>query len=220
MFVYVVIITISIFIGGGIIWLLKKRFTKSPELEAVPISDISEIGGAEGKTDVISDKHNIKQNVNSIDNLKAEVLALRQKINHLSREYKQNLKGLEMENRQLKEAVKNEIALRDKTLDKDKSEVFRQMEQSLKEARQAIDTLSAENVRLRRQMESLSKERDDLFEQRSELMMDLKRIEEHNAQLLEKERFLQYELTKTRAKAMGLEKICEEFKIRLETTNR
>ncbi len=218
MWLYFIVIVVAIFIGG--VWLFKKRFADSVELEAVPISDITEIRRPESKVAVVSEKYNGGENINSADDLKAEVLALRQKINRLSREYKHKVAGLEMENRQLKEAIKNEIALRDKSLDKDKTEVLRQMEKSLAEARQAIETLSSENARLHRQMESLSKERDELFRERSQLMINSKKIEEHNAQLLEKDRFLQYELTKSRAKALGLEKICEEFKIRLEATSR
>jgi hypothetical protein len=42
-------------------------------------------------------------------------------------------------------------------------------------------------------------------------------IERFNTHLLEKEKIMQYELIKNRAQALGLEKICENFKIQIES---
>ena len=37
-----------------------------------------------------------------------------------------------------------------------------------------------------------------------------------NRNLIDKDKMLQYELTKSRAQTVGLEKVCEDFKIRLD----
>ena len=44
-----------------------------------------------------------------------------------------------------------------------------------------------------------------------------KKAEELNAHLLQKDQMIQYELTKNRAQALGLEKICEDFKTQIES---
>jgi len=49
------------------------------------------------------------------------------------------------------------------------------------------------------------------------LKNDFEKTKEHNAHLIEKERFMEFELSKNRAQALGLEKICEDFKVQIET---
>ncbi|MDP2654769.1 MAG: hypothetical protein Q8Q08_12185 [Candidatus Omnitrophota bacterium] len=47
---------------------------------------------------------------------------------------------------------------------------------------------------------------------------EVRKLKEFNARLLEKEKMIQSELTKSRAQAMGLQKMCEQFKVQLEKT--
>ncbi|MBI5149531.1 MAG: hypothetical protein HZA28_02005 [Candidatus Omnitrophica bacterium] len=62
----------------------------------------------------------------------------------------------------------------------------------------------------------LNQERDHLMQARVALEENLGKTRDFNAYLLEKEKVLHYELTKQRAQALGLEKICEDFKIQID----
>jgi len=59
-------------------------------------------------------------------------------------------------------------------------------------------------------------EQDAWQKDRAALEASLKKVKEFNGQLLEKDRMIQYELAKSRAQAMGFEKINEDFKTQLE----
>ena len=63
---------------------------------------------------------------------------------------------------------------------------------------------------------ALKKEKEELTQREAELIRNLQKLKEFNAYLLEKENILEYELAKNRAQALGLEKICEDFKIQLD----
>lgn len=60
------------------------------------------------------------------------------------------------------------------------------------------------------------KEREQLLQARDGLERDFTKIKDMNTYLLEKEKLLQYELTKERAQSLGLERICEDFKIQID----
>lgn len=53
-------------------------------------------------------------------------------------------------------------------------------------------------------------------EENKALKEEFKKLQQQNAQLKQQEKFLQSEIRKTRAQAVGLEKICEDFKIKFE----
>lgn len=65
-------------------------------------------------------------------------------------------------------------------------------------------------------LDNLHLEKESLLEVKSHLERDLKKTRELNAHLLDKERMLQYELTKARAQAIGLEKISADFKTEMD----
>ena len=65
-------------------------------------------------------------------------------------------------------------------------------------------------------IEDLRKEKDELLQVKEDLDLNVLKIKEFNAHLLNKEKMLQYELVKHRAQAMGLEKICEDFKLQID----
>ena len=60
------------------------------------------------------------------------------------------------------------------------------------------------------------KEREQLLQARDGLEQDFTKIKDMNTYLLEKEKLLQYKLTKERAQSLGLERICEDFKIQID----
>lgn len=60
------------------------------------------------------------------------------------------------------------------------------------------------------------KEREQLLQAHNGLEQDFTKIKDMNTYLLEKEKLLQYELTKERAQSLGLERICEDFKIQID----
>jgi len=66
-------------------------------------------------------------------------------------------------------------------------------------------------------IESLKGKNKGLQGSNQGLQNDFERTKEYNAHLIEKERFMEFELSKNRAQALGLEKICEDFKIQIET---
>ena len=66
-------------------------------------------------------------------------------------------------------------------------------------------------------IQSLQDQNETLLAAKADLEKDAKKIKEFSANILQKEDMLQYELTKARAQAMGLEKISEDFKVEIET---
>ena len=68
--------------------------------------------------------------------------------------------------------------------------------------------------------EHLDKGKEELFRNILELELSFNKLKEYNSYLLTKEKVLQYELTKNRAKALGFEKICEDFKVRIDNAEK
>ncbi|MBU4334114.1 MAG: hypothetical protein KKD07_06710, partial [Candidatus Omnitrophica bacterium] len=69
-------------------------------------------------------------------------------------------------------------------------------------------------------IEMFDKGKEELLRNILETELNLNKLKEYNAYLLTKEKVLQYELTKNRAKALGFEKICEDFKRRIDNEER
>ena len=65
-------------------------------------------------------------------------------------------------------------------------------------------------------MESLAHKKKDLEGRHGQLQAEIETLKKFNTHLIEKEKFLQYELTKSRAQAIGLERLCEDFKGQIE----
>ena len=66
-------------------------------------------------------------------------------------------------------------------------------------------------------IEALKRENKDLKQSNLDLKEEFAKTEELNAHLMKKEKMMQYELTKNRAQSLGLEKICADFRTRIET---
>jgi chromosome segregation ATPase len=91
----------------------------------------------------------------------------------------------------------------------------------LKSQKQGVDRTEFEALSSRLEgaiitIEGLKGKNKDLELSNRALQEDFKSTEELNAQLREKEKIMQYELAKNRAQALGLEKICEDFKKQIE----
>lgn len=69
-------------------------------------------------------------------------------------------------------------------------------------------------------IEHMDKGKEELFRNILELELRFNKLKEYNSYLLTKEKVLQYELTKNRAKALGFEKICEDFKSRIDESEK
>lgn len=69
-------------------------------------------------------------------------------------------------------------------------------------------------------LEEMKKEKEKLYQANADLESRLTKIREHNAMLLKKESMLHYELSKSRAQAIGLEKICMSLKDQLHQVSK
>ncbi len=90
-----------------------------------------------------------------------------------------------------------------------------------------MQEIKSENEQLKRDLSNVEIKLNALREERKQLLSDIKRnefnydkLKEFNSHILAKEKMLQYELTKSRAKALGLEKICEDFKAQIESSHK
>jgi chromosome segregation ATPase len=67
------------------------------------------------------------------------------------------------------------------------------------------------------EIEALKKDQEKLEQSNSELEFRAEKLREHNNQLVKKEGMLHYELSKSRAQAVGLEKICTSLKEQMDS---
>lgn len=67
-------------------------------------------------------------------------------------------------------------------------------------------------VQLKKALQELEQEKSEISDFQKQLQHEYNRVKAFNSQLVEKGKLLQYELTKHRAQALGLEKICEDFR--------
>lgn len=81
-----------------------------------------------------------------------------------------------------------------------------------------------QNQQLQKQLNEYTQKLEDLRMENSKLSESsftnqekAKKLEEHNSVLLAKEKKLLYELTKARAQNTGLERVCEDFKVQIES---
>ena len=69
-------------------------------------------------------------------------------------------------------------------------------------------------------LEQLRQENEKLLKTSGSMGEEFTKLKDMNEQLREREKILQYELTKSRAQSIGLEKICEDFKEQIETMSK
>lgn len=173
-----------------------------------------------------------KEAADAIENLLKQNKELQEKNQSAIEQFKQAQVSVEAFN---KEKSAFEARLKEET------EKFTQLEQKLKESppvnketeaqveslRKTIETLQAENKAL---AEEKKKEPapaapapvaalaapDGWMAEKQALEAQIKKLKEYSAFLVDKEKLLQFELTKSRTKAMGLERILEDMKGQVE----
>ena len=94
-------------------------------------------------------------------------------------------------------------------------EVLDQQKAILEQSRQNMEGRS-ETIKVLSEIES---ERDKLLEQNIVLQRNYDKLKDLNDHLVEKEKILQYELTKSRAQSLGLEKVCEGLTEQIDSLN-
>jgi chromosome segregation ATPase len=97
-----------------------------------------------------------------------------------------------------------------------------ELNQLLEECRSMIIRLKEEVARGLSQSsegegDELKKECAEALAARASIEAEMRKLKEYNDFLLKKEKALQYELTKARAQSMGLERITEDLKIKIES---
>lgn len=143
---------------------------------------------------------------------------------------------LKMENSNLIGKVKESVASVG-NLKRQIAETKEEMQQRMHQLMQGLGTVSvsaeelaavkALNEKLIRAVKNAEVKIQALTEERKQILSDISRnefnynkLKEFNAHILDKEKMLQYELTKSRAKILGLEKICEDFKVQIEKSDK
>lgn len=122
---------------------------------------------------------------------------------------------------QLKEAeMRNkEYEIANKAYQDDFEKQKAQIEELKKKLRQSSDELKGQFSQKIEHAEKvnaqLKAEKDRYVQLLEKLQVDYNKLRDYNQDLLEKEQLLQYELTKQRAQSLGLEKICEDFEVKL-----
>ena len=159
-------------------------------------SQIEKVKALEEKlTNTLREKEQLLPNRQLIDDLKAkgDLFEKQHAENKIQQEeLREFIRTLESEKTELLKSQKSGV---------DQSE-FEAIGNRLEGSITAIETLKGEN--------------QDLQQSNQNLIDDFKKTRENNAHLVEREKVMEYELTKNRAQTVGLEKICEGFKIQIE----
>jgi chromosome segregation ATPase len=171
-----------------------------------------------------------RENVFRIERLENDLLAAQREINEKQDKWHQTASDLKEE----KESLFAEFHEKEEQLQKVRASldlIEKTNNQRLNEANRAIDVLKAQRRESdRAQVEALErklsdaiasaevlrKEKEDLLQARASLEQNFQKVKEFNTHLIEKTKLLQYESTKQRAQALGLERVCEDFKIQIE----
>jgi len=171
-----------------------------------------------------------QESVARISQLEAELSSLRQADADQQAELNDALTRLRVENQGLLEQGQQRQSEIESL--KGKIELMQKINnQKLNEANEAMHRLEiqrSEADRVRQELldqqlaEALAevgefqKEREQLLQARNGLEQDFTKIKDMNTYLLEKEKLLQYELAKERAQSLGLERVCEDFKVQID----
>ena len=156
---------------------------------------------------------------------------LRDKISGIENTGEERLRQLQEE----KKTILSQLESKNTAVESFKVDLQQAKAQSLLdigEANKKIDMLQKQLERLQAQkneesdlrlqsalanFEQIRKERDEWIKERSVCEASINRLKQFNDQLTEQEKILHYELTKSQAQIIGLEKVCEDFKGQIET---
>jgi chromosome segregation ATPase len=82
-----------------------------------------------------------------------------------------------------------------------------------------LDVLRGQYQDLRVRYEFLTNEKSIVDEECHKLKEEIKNVKSMHEIMQERDQFLQYELTKTKAQLLGLERLCEDFKTQIESAH-
>ena len=148
----------------------------------------------------------VGQDEAKIDHLIVENSAFRAQVAEAAAEaarLKDHVARLEKEAKEWKESS-TQAAEAQKLVDQAKEEYQHQFENAYKQ----LEDLRAQNTKLQ-ELSAASAEAETLKRQVEELSLRVREMETVRAIQMEKNEYLQYELTKSRAQVVGLERICE-----------
>ncbi len=143
------------------------------------------------------------------ESLKGNSEALKLKDQELEKN-KESLKTLTDENETLNKQ-KNQVA----QLISEKESLAKDLEIAQQKV-QELNTALLAKQEAESRIAGLENGKTALLSVQTDLQRNLEKVKELNLTLLKKEEMIQYELTKARAQAMGLEKISEDFKMEIE----
>ncbi len=162
-----------------------------------------------------------------------KVHTLEENIDNLQREQQRPIEQLTAEKKSLQTQVEESLAQIHR-LETDLRNALREGEERLSEVNSENERLKLSAQSLKAQAEekaarvqqlegdvtatidALRQDREGLLEGKAEFEQSLRKFKEVNAQLMEKEKHIQYELAKSRAQSMGMEKICMDLKIQFD----
>jgi len=215
----------------------KERETPDLQAGASPKKGVAMFGGSNKKskiTELTQKNEQLEQNLQSLNeenrNIKdsqiEKVNALEEKITNILKE-KERL----LPNRQIIDDLKAKGELFEKQHAENKIQqeelqgfirtLKSEKEELLKSQKSGVDKSELDAIENRLQgsvtaIEALKVENKDLQQFNQDLKEKFKKAQEHNTHLTEKEKIMEYELSKNRAQTVGLEKICEGFKLQIE----
>jgi len=179
------------------------------------------VGQLEGNIEELKNKYNSTKDSNS-----EAITALEQQVARFQQEKDKLIMGRELvdELKSKNEVLKNQYAENQRQqaelrliigrLEQEKNDLIKF--QHARGERSDLDNMSNRLAGSIATIEVLKSENKELKDACQKLEAAFKKFESFNAHLLEKEKLIQYELVKSRAQAMGLEKICEDFKTQIE----
>lgn len=142
-----------------------------------------------------------------------------EKIEQMQAENQHLLRGLKEKEEQLRQLMAD-LELTQKVNNQKLNEAQRAMDflriQKEESARMLEEALSKQLSEAAASIEHLKREKEEWVAVKAVLEEHLQKAETQNARLVERESALRHDLAKQRAQTLGLEKICEDFKIQID----
>ena len=167
------------------------------------------------------EKENLQTVKSEVDQLKASMQLLLLEL----KERNQEFRDYQMIVGQEKNALKDQLLQAKRAIIDLNKEIIRTAvsNEAIRQQEMASDDSDAE-VHIVEQPEAPLQRPEPVMEEPikryAENTQQINRIKEFNNYLVEKERLLKYELTKSRAQSLGFEKLCEDFKVQIEELSR
>jgi chromosome segregation ATPase len=169
------------------------------------------------------------ESLDRLRQLEAEVSLLQQKnenqLKQIEEKYREQTAELTAQNNDLQSQLQEKIE-RIRELDGATSQTtetvsglkttVQMLQSQLEERAVKLSQLETQVPALQSEMDQLRQEKGSWEQTKAGLEENIHKLKEFNGHLLEKDRMIQYELAKSRAQAMGFEKINEDFKDQLD----